>query len=779
MTAGSPSPAAGGLVGAPVKRREDARLLAGRGRFLDDLATAGMLHLALVRSPHAHARVRSIARDDARRLDGVVAILTLQDLPECAGSVPPLVPAAGIRPYVHPVLAGELVRHVGEAIAVVVADSAYRAADAAEQVAVDWEPLPAATTVEEALARGAPRVQGDWPDNLAGVCAGGVGDLTLGFGEADVVVEGRLVYPRMAGMPLETRGVAAWVDPVGGGLDVWTSTQVPFAVRTAIATILGLPEERVRVRTPDVGGGFGVKGHVYPEDVLVPAVARRLGRPVKWVETRREHLLAAAGDRDQAHRARLGVRADGTIVALETRFTRDHGAYPTLGEAITLNTINHLPGPYRVPHYRAEAQNVVTHKTFIAAYRGAGRPEAAFVLDRLLDRAARRLGMDAAALRRANLVRPSEMPYRTGLAYRDGAAIAYDPADYAAGFDRLLALVDYERWRKEAASRRGSRRPLGVGLSAYVEGTGLGPFEGADVRVDPSGTVYVYVGVSAQGQAHETTLAQICADRLGVPLSDVVVVGGDTSLVGFGMGTIASRVAAVAGPAVARSAATVAERARLVAAEQLECAPQDIVIAGGRASVRGVPGRSLALGEVARAAVRSRALAPSGSPGLSACGFFYPGSVTWAFGAHAAIVEVDVDTCEIRVTRYAAVHDCGRPINPMVVEGQVHGGIAQGVGSALGERLVHDQAGQLLTGTLMDYMLPRADDLPALDVAHLDFASSVNELGIKGVGESGVIAPGAAIANAVEDALADRGVVIDRLPVTPASLFEALRAAGA
>jgi carbon-monoxide dehydrogenase large subunit len=768
---------AGRLVGASVKRREDGRLVAGRARYLDDLVVPGLLHVAIVRSPHAHARVRGVAREAAKDSAGVVAVLTLADLPECAGSVPPLVPAAGMPPYVHPVLAGGIVRHVGEAVAVVVADSPYRAADAATEVVVDYEPLNAVTTVTAALAVDAPRVHADWRTNLAGTCAGSTGDVARGVDTAEVVVDGHFVYPRMAGMPIETRGVVAWPDPVGSTLEVWSSTQVPFAVRTAIAGILGLPEERVRVRTPDVGGGFGVKGHVYPEDVLIPAVARHLGRPVKWVETRHEHLLTAAGDRDQAHRARLGVRPDGTIVALETRFTRDHGAYPTLGEAITLNTINHMPGPYRIPSYRGEGQNIVTHKTFIAAYRGAGRPEAAFVMDRLLDRAAREIGMDPADLRRVNLVRASDMPYRTGLAYRDGAAIAYDPADYVAGFDRLLALSDYARWRKEATSRRGSRRPLGVGLSAYVEGTGLGPFEGADVRVDPSGTVYVYVGVSAQGQAHETTLAQICADHLGVPLADVVVVGGDTSLVGFGMGTIASRVAAVAGPAVARSAAEVARRARLVAAEQLECAAEDVVISEGRVAVRGVPGRSLRLGDVARAAVRSKALEPTGTPGLAACGFFYPGSVTWAFGAHAAVVEVDLETCQVRLARYAAVHDCGRPINPMVVEGQVHGGIAQGIGSALGEVLVHDEAGQLLTGTLMDYAVPRADDLPALDVAHLDFASAVNELGIKGVGESGVIAPAAAIANAVEDALSGHGVAIDRVPITPAHLFELLRAA--
>jgi len=604
-----------------------------------------------------------------------------------------------------------------------------------------------------------------------------VGDPDRGFAEAAVVVEGDFVYPRMTGVPIEARGVFAVVDPLSGVLSVWSSTQVPFAVRSAIARVLGLPEDRVRVRTPEVGGGFGVKGHAYPEDVLVPAVARALGRPVKWTETRSEHFLTAAGDRDQAHHARMAVRRDGTIVALETRFTRDHGAYPTLGEAITLNTINHLPGPYRVPAYRATGDNVVTHKTFIAAYRGAGRPEAALVLDRLLDRAARGLGMDPAELRRRNMIRPDEMPYRSGLSYRDGVPIAYDPADYVSDFDRLLGRLDYAGWRKRQRERRGSDRPLGVGLSVYVEGTGLGPFEGADVRVDPGGTVFVRVGVAAQGQAHETTLAQICAERLGVPLAHVVVLGGDTELVGFGMGTIASRVAAVAGPAVAKSADEVARRAQLVAAEQLECAPEDVVLAEGRASVRGVPDRGLPLGAVARAAVRSRALASRGSPGLSACGFFYPDSVTWAFGAHGAAVEVDVETGAVRLLAYAAVHDCGRAINPMVVEGQVHGGIAQGIGAGLQEELMYDDAGQLLTATLMDYALPRADQVPPLGVEHLEHASAVNALGIKGVGESGVIAPGAAIAGAVEDALAEYGVTVDRIPLTPARVFELLRSA--
>jgi carbon-monoxide dehydrogenase large subunit len=758
------------LIGQSVRRKEDLRFLTGQGRYPDDLRLPGLVHLALVRSPHAHARIAKIATEPALALPGVLAVFTAAALPECAGSVPALMPTAGLRAYTHPVLAADEVRHAGEAIAAVVAADPYAAADAVDAVEVRWEPL----------AAGAPRVHDEWPDNVAGISAARVGADAPGFAGADVVVTAELTVPRVLGTPIEPRGVVAAPDPAGPGLTVWVSTQVPFAVRSAIASILGLPEARVRVLAPDVGGGFGVKGHVYPEEILAAAaVARRLGQPAKWVETRREHFLAAAGDRDQVHRARLGVRRDGAIVALETRFTRDHGPFPTLGEAITLNTINHLPGPYRVPAYQARGTHVVTHKTFAAAYRGAGRPEAAFVLDRLLDRAARRLGLDPAEIRRRNLIRPGEMPYRSGLAYRDGTLIAYDPADYPAIFERALALFDYPEWRAEQRRRRGRGRLLGIGVSAYVEGTGIGPYEGAQVRVDPSGAVFVCVGVSAQGQAHETTLAQVCADRLGVPLEQVVVVGGDTDLVGYGMGTIASRVAAVSGPAVARSADLVAHKARLVAAELLECAPDDVVLAGGQVHVRGAPSRAVPLGRVARAAVRSPALAGAGGPGLDACAFFYPDTVTWAFGAQACAVEVDPETGSVRLLRYAAAHDCGRPINPMVVEGQLHGGIAQGIGAALTEELVHDPEGQLLTGSFMDYGVPRADEVPPLEIVSVEYASAVNPLGIKGVGESGVIAPPAVIAGAVEDALADLGVEVDRVPLTGPRVWSWLREAAA
>ena len=764
-------------IGLSVKRREDRRLLTGRGHYVDDVRLPHLCHAAIVRSPHAHARIVGVDARRATALPGVLAVLTIADLPECAAAVPSLVTSPRFRPYVQPAIAGPKVRHAGEAVAVVVADDVYRAADAAEVLDVRYAVLPAVATVEAALAKGAARVFDEWPDNVAGPAAGAVGDVTRGFAQAHVVVEARLSVPRVAAMPIEPRGVVAQPDAPDGRLTVWASTQMPFAVRAAIAAALDLAEEQVRVIAPDVGGGFGAKGHVYPEDVLIPAVARRLGRTVKWIETRREHFLATAPDRDQHHQLRLGVASDGAIAAIETTFTRDGGAYPVLGDVITLNTINHLPGPYRVAHLKGSAVNVVTHKTFTGAYRGAGRPEVAYVLDRLLDRAARRLRMDPAELRRRNLIRFDEMPYTTGLRYRDGIPIVYDPADYHAAFDRLLARFGYDEWRAAQKGRRASPRPIGIGLSAYLEGTGIGPFEGADVRIDPSGMVYLQIGVSSQGQSHETTLAQVCAAELGVDTERVVVVGGDTAVLGYGNGTIASRVAAVAGPAVARSSREVARKARLVAGELLECAPTDVVFADGRAHVAGMAGRSIELGELARGSLRSPTLLREGAPGLHACAFFRPETVTWAFGAHACALEVDVETGAVRLLRYAAVHDCGRPLNPMVVEGQLHGGIVQGIGAALGEELIYDGGGQLLTGSLMDYGVPKADEVPPLDVVALDFPSTRNEMGIKGVGESGIISPVPAIANAVEDALADRDVAIERVPLTAARVWEALRSA--
>jgi aerobic carbon-monoxide dehydrogenase large subunit len=763
-------------LGSPLRRKEDQRLVTGRGRYVEDLRFPGMLHAAFVRSPHAHARVRAIDTAAARALGGVIVVYTARDLPECARPIPPSIAApAGFKPTAQPVFADPLVRYVGEVVAAVVAEDFYVAADAAAAVVVDYEPLPAAGTIERALEPGAPRVFDGWPDNVAGLSTARVGDATAGLAGSDVVVEARLGIARVHGVPIETRGIVATPEGPDGRLTLWTSSQSPYGLRAVVAGAFGIAEEHVRVVVVDTGGGFGIKGHTYSEDLIVAAAARRLGRPVKWAESRREHFLTASPDRGQRHVARLGLTREGRITAVETRFTREHGAYVASGEVVTRNTINHLPGPYRIPSLDISASNVVTNAVFGAAYRGSGRPEANFVLERLIDRGARALGMDPAELRRRNMIRAEEMPYRTGLVYRDGTPVSYDPADYVGSFDRLLADFGYEEWRRRQVETAGGARPVGVGLAAYVQGTGVGPFESADVRIDSTGTVHVYIGVSSQGQSHETTMAQIAAAELGVDPERVFVIAADTTLLPYGNGTGGSRVAANAGPSVARTAREVAGKARVVAAEMLECAPADVVLAAGRAHVAGLPERGVALGDLSRAAVRSKTLLREARPGLQACGYFAPETVTFAFGAQACAVEVDVETGRVRILRYLAAHDCGRAINPMIVDGQLHGGLAGGIGTALMEDLVYDADGQLLTGSLMDYAIPAAADLPDFETRTLAFPSTRNDLGIKGVGESAIIAPPAAIANAVEDALASRGADVLEVPITPWRVWRALR----
>ena len=763
-------------LGSPLRRKEDQRLVTGRGRYVEDLHFPGMLHAAFVRSPHAHARVASIDAAAARAMPGVIAVYTARDLPECARPIPPsIAPPAGFRVTTQPVFADPLVRYAGEVVAAVIAEDAYTAADAASAVLVDYEPLPAVGTMEAALETGAPRVFDDWPDNVAGLSTAKVGDPDAVFAQAHVVVEASLGLGRIHGVPIETRGIVVTPEGPDGRLTLWTSSQSPYGLRGTIAGAFDLNEDLVRVVVVDTGGGFGIKGHAYAEDLIVAAAARRLGRPVKWAESRREHFLTASPDRGQRHAARMGFTRDGTIAAVATSFAREHGAYIASGEVVTRNTINHLPGPYRIPSLDVSARNVVTHAVFGAAYRGSGRPEANFVLERLLDRGARALGIDPAEIRRRNMIRSDEMPYRTGLVYRDGTPVSYDPADYLGSFERLLADFDYDAWRKRQRQTAGSARPVGVGLAAYVQGTGVGPFESADIRIDGSGAVHVHIGVSSQGQSHETTMAQIAAAELGVDPERVFVVAADTTLLPYGNGTGGSRVAANAGPSVAKTAREVAGKARVVAAELLECAAADVVLAGGRAHVAGVPQRGVALADLAKAAVRSKTLLREARPGLQACGYFAPETVTFAFGAQACAVEVDVETGRVRILRYLAVHDCGRAINPMVVDGQLHGGLAGGIGAALMEDLRYDRDGQLLTGSLMDYAIPAAADLPDFETRSLAFPSTRNDLGIKGVGESAIIAPPAAIANAVEDALQDRGADILEVPITPSRVWRALQ----
>lgn len=757
------------MIGSSPLRKEDLRLLSGRGRFLDDVTRPGMVALGVVRSVHGHARIRSIDLTAARGAPGVLAAWSATDLPQTHAGIAG--PQKG-RAYALQILARDVVRFVGEPVAVVVAEDAYRLGDALDRVAVDYEPLPAATT--PATARGASPLHAGWPDNDAVVARGAIGNADEGLRDADLVVEETFRHARLAAVPIETRGAAAWRDPESGALVVMSSTQNPYSVRDGIASILGMAAGDVRVIVPDVGGGFGPKGGLYPDEVLVALAAVKLDRPVKWVELRREHLAATGHDREQDHAIRIGFKRDGTITGIDGTFFADVGAYPMQGDGLTLNTVNHLPGPYRVPHYRSHGISVVTNKTQNAAYRAAGRPEAVLVMERLMDIGARRLGLDPADIRRRNLVRPNQMPYRSGLTYKDGVTVAYDPGDFPAAFERALGLLGYEAWRKrQAAERQGAKR-LGIGLGCYAQGTGLGPFEGADVKVDPSGKVYVTIGVTAQGQGHGTTLAQIAAAELGARYEDVTVVTGDTALFPFGMGTGGSRVMANSGPAVARTAREVRDRAARVAAELLECAAEDIRIEAGRVHVAGMPDKFVTLGKVAQAAVRSKALKAVGEPGLHACTYFYPDTVTWAFGTQAAVVEVDVETCAVRLLQYVAVHDPGRAINPTIVEAQIHGGAVQGIGAGLMEEVVYDGDGQLLTASFMDYAIPHAADVPLVDVALIEHRSVVNPLGIKGVGESGCIPSAPAIANAIEDALAEFGITIREVPVTPARLFTLL-----
>jgi CO/xanthine dehydrogenase Mo-binding subunit len=763
------------MIGASPKNKDARRLLAGAGRYVDDLTRPRCAYLGVVRSQHAHANIVRVNDTAARALPGVLAVWTAADLPEARR---PLTSAStgahAERPFVAPILVTDRARYVGEPLGVVVAETPYVLADALAAVSVEYEPLPAIVGDEVARTASA-RVHGTWPDNVGVQVRGTVGDVERAFAQPGVtLVRERFRHQRLAAVPIETRGVMAEHDPESGVLTVWGSIQSPYSQRDVIARVLDLPVEQVRVVVPDVGGAFGPKGQVYADEVLVALAALRLGRPVKWVEGRREDFESVGHDRAQSHQATIAFGADGTIAGLESAFLADVGAYPMAGNGLTANTVNHMPGPYRVPHYRSHGESVVTTTMWNAAYRAAGRPEANFVMERLMDLGARRLGLDPADIRRRNLIRAAEMPYRPGLTYKDGVSVSYDPGDFVGAFERLLELFGYAGWRKRQQGTAGSPRPIGVGIACYAQGTGLGPFEGATVRVDPRGKVFVLVGVAAQGQAHSTTLAQIAADRLGADLDDVTVLAGDTTLMPYGMGTGGSRVIVNTGPAVARAADEVRQRAAVVAAEIFECAPHDVRIEGSRAFVAGVPGRALPLGQLAQAAIRSKTLKPTGEPGLNACTWFYPDTVTWAFGGQACAVEVDVETCHVRLLRHVVLHDPGRAINPAIVEGQLQGGAAQAIGTALMEEVVYDAQGQLLTGSLMDYALPKAADLPWLDVALDEHPSAINPLGAKGVGESGCIAGASAVANAVEDALADRGVIVRELPITPARLFALL-----
>jgi len=772
-------------IGARIPRNEDGRLLTGRALFVDDVALPGMLHAALLRSAHAHGRIRSIDASRAREMPGVVAVYTAADLGEYwkPGPLlvsPPPVPGAVFHARTQVPFAKDKVRHVGEPLALVVAESRYLAEDALAAVAVDIEPLDAVVDLERALAPGAPLVHDDLDSNLAAHLVQGRGDWEAARSAAHLLITRRLAYDRGAAAALEARAVVAEWDARAERLTVWDTTQAPIPIRNGLASMLGLSEHQVRVVAPFVGGGFGPKIMMfYPEEVLVPWAALRLGRPVKWTSDRAEDFVSTTQERLQLHDAALALDRDGRILGLADTFLHDTGAYDPYGLTVPLNSQANALGLYRVPAYRSELRAVFTNKPIVTPFRGAGRQHGTFVIERLLDLGARELGLDPVEIRRRNLLAPDEFPVRQGIVYQDFTELIYDSGDYAPLVDRALELVGYERFvAEEQPRRRAAGRRSGVGVVAYVEGTGIGPFEGARVQVQTGGKVTVATGVGTQGQGHYTSFAQIAADALGVAVAEVEVVTGDTDVFHWGTGTFASRGAVVAGSAVHAAATAVAAKARELAARLLEVDEGEIELAGGEARSRHDPSRAIGLGELARKANPLRGAVTGGAePGLEATRYFGPERGTTAAGVHAMIVDVDPETFAVAIEKYVVVHDCGRVLNPLIVDGQIHGGVAQGIGNAFYERLVFDEGGQLLNGSFMDFLIPTALEVPPIEVAHLETPSPLNPLGTKGAGEAGAIPTGALFAQAVENALAIEGLELLEIPLSPSRLFEIVREA--
>jgi carbon-monoxide dehydrogenase large subunit len=784
------------MFGEPIARLEDDRLLRGQGAYLDDLGHDA-LACAFVRSPHAHARVGEIDVSDALDVEGVAAIYTYEDLPDrLAEPLPLLIPHPALTHgrTGYPLAAGE-VNYVGEPVVMVVAEDRYLAEDAAERIMVDYEPLPAVVGVDAARAA-EHLVHDDVPGNIAASMTQSNGDVDAAMADAPHTLDLDLYVERSASTPLEGRGVLARWDTESRRLMIWTSTQTSTGVRAAVAAKLGLALADVDVITPDVGGGFGVKiMHPWPEEVLVPWAARLLGRPVKFTEDRLEHFVSSAHERGQRHRVRVGFDDDGRVLGLDVRFWHDNGAYVPYGLIVPIITSTQLLGPYKPGAYRVEFDSLYTNTVIVTPYRGAGRPQGAFVMERTMDAIAADLGLDRAVVRERNFIQPDEMPYDQGLIFQDGRPLIYDSGDYPAALAKLKALVGWDDFEKVRAAAAKEGRRLGIGLACYVEGTGVGPYEGAHVVVETSGKVKVATGLTSQGQGHKTVFAQIVADELGVPIGDIEVVTGDTRAFGYAVGTFASRAAVMSGSAIALAARAARAKAIGVAAAALEASPEDMEISDGMVRIKGDPDSGIAIGtvavlsnplryafdEAAQAAtqfaggdISKPPVAEGEAPGIEGREFFSPVRSTFASGMHAAIVETDPQTAEIKVLRYCVVHDCGTLINPRIVEGQIHGGVAQGVGGALYERMAYDETGQLQNASFMDFLMPYVSEVPAaIEIDHLETPSPLNPLGIKGAGEAGVIPSAAVFAAAIEDA---EGIPITSMPISPSDLYE-LRAA--
>jgi carbon-monoxide dehydrogenase large subunit len=773
-------------VGRSMPRREDRRLLTGHGQFVADLALPRMLHAVIVRAQVAHARIRSVDVTRALAMPGVVQALTGADILRIA---PPLPGAqlslpgkwrAQVQHTINlpqqPLLALDKVRHVGEAIAVIVAESRYEAQDAAELVTADLEPLPAVVDAEAALSSTAAVIHEQYQSNL-------IGEFTVEKGTGAAALAGaahrlrrRFYTHRYAGVPMECRGVVSAYDARTDSVTIWSSTQVVHWVRREAAAVLRLPEARVRCVALDVGGGFGTKGHVYPEDLLLPLLARLVGRPVRWIEDRQEHFVCSCHSRDQSHEVEVGFDREGRIVAFRDEFIVDCGAWNPVGAGIAYNTAVHLFGPYKIPNLLAKARIVATNKVPNAPYRGAGRPEAALAMERTMDLIARTLDLEPAEVRKRNMIRPEEMPYPVGVLYRDGEPIVYDSGDFLGGLEKALAAIGgVPAFRARQRDARSQGRYLGLGIGCYVEGTGVGPFESAMVRVEPTGKIYVASGACPQGQGMETIFAQVVADTWSVDPADVVISLADTSVIAIGFGTIASRSTVTLSAAVHYASERLRNKVFAIAANVLECSPADLELRNGKVGVIGVPGLELTLANVAHAARPGwDHQRPEGvSAGLEESFYWEPPTVTWSNATHVAEVDVDVDTGHIAIERYVVAHDCGVVINPMLVEGQIVGGAVQGLGGVLFEHLIYNADGQLLAGSLLDYPLPRASDSPSMRLLHQHSPSPLNPLGVKGVGEGGAVAPPAAIANAVSDALSVFGAELNVTPITSEHIVRA------
>jgi carbon-monoxide dehydrogenase large subunit len=765
------------LVGKRIRRREDPRLITGTATYVDDIQMPGMHHACIIRSPHGAAKIKSINVKPALDLPGVVAVFTGKDT-EKVGPVPCGASLPGLRVPHHHILAMDRVYYVGHAVAVVVATDKYIARDGADLVEVEYDPVPAVTDVEKALEKGAPAVHPEWPDNTAFTYHQDGGDMAKAFAEAEVVVKQRITSQRLIPTSMETRGVVAEWHPGDKALTIYSSTQIPHLMRSLVAQMLGITENRLRVVTPEVGGGFGSKLNVYAEEALMGFVAMKIGKPVKWIESRRENFLCTIHGRGHVDYYEIAAKKDGTVLGIKVKIIQDLGAYhQLLTPVIPTLSVLMIPGLYACPNMSADIVGVFTNAVPTDAYRGAGRPEATHGIERMMDILATELNMDPAELRVKNFIRNDQFPYATA------SGLTYDSGNYTFPLEKALEKVDYKKLRGEQKAARDQGRLMGIGISTYGEICAIGPspatpaggWESATVKIEPSGKVTVMTGASPHGQGEETTFAQIAADELGVDIDDVLVLHGDTAIVQYGIGTFGSRGTAVGGPAMFYALQELKKKIKKYGAMLLEA--EDVTFANGVCTDTKT-GKSVTLGEIAGASYRAMKLPPGETPGLVATNFWEPPNFTFPFGAHIVVTEVDRETGAIDLKRYVAVDDCGKMINPLIVDGQVHGGVVQGLGQALWEQAVYDENGQLLTGELMDYALPKASMIPWIESEHTETPSPVNPLGVKGVGEAGTIGCSPAVVNSVVDALSPLGVRHIDMPLSPEKIWKLVQAGG-